>query len=124
MSVARITDLPELPARPPDGHKGLFGHVLIVAGSRGMSGAATLSGLGALRGGAGLVTVAVPSELQPIVATIEPSYLTLGLPGNDQGQFSLDARFRLEENLPKYDVVAFGPGWGRSPDLTELACWL
>ena len=52
--------LPSLPARPDDSHKGSFGSVLIVAGSRGMSGAAALAGLGALRGGAGLAVAGPP----------------------------------------------------------------
>jgi NAD(P)H-hydrate epimerase len=57
-----------LPRRAENSHKGDYGHVLIAAGSRGMSGAAILSGWGALRGGAGLVTAAVPESQQPMVA--------------------------------------------------------
>jgi len=66
-----IDTLPSPPTRPASAHKGTFGRVLIIGGSRGMSGAPSLSGLGALRGGAGLVYVAVPSEILPIVATID-----------------------------------------------------
>ena len=63
-----ITELPVLPPRPADSHKGDFGRVLVVAGSRGMSGAAVLCGSAALRGGAGLVCLAVPAEISPVVA--------------------------------------------------------
>src|SRR5579872_5323145 len=107
-AIKRVKALPKPPPRPNDSNKGTFGKTLIVAGHPGMSGAACLSGLGALRGGAGLVTVAVPQELLPIVAAVEPSYLTLGLPQSDQAQFSLHAIQELGEILPKYDVVAFG----------------
>src|SRR5713226_9325080 len=86
MPLPMNISLPSLPSRPDDSHKGSFGSVLIVAGGRGMSGAAALAGLGALRGGAGLVTVAVPSGIQPIVASIEPSYLTVGLIEDDEGR--------------------------------------
>src|SRR5262245_28586294 len=95
MPVPYEITVPKPPARPEDSHKGSFGSVLIVAGSRGMSGAAALSGLGALRGGAGLVTVAVPAGIQPIVAAIEPSYLTLALPDDADGRFSRRAQAEI-----------------------------
>ena len=72
MTWQRVTNLPQAPSRPADAHKGTFGRVLIVAGGTGMSGAAALCGLGALRGGAGLVYVATPRSLVPTVAAIEP----------------------------------------------------
>jgi hydroxyethylthiazole kinase-like uncharacterized protein yjeF len=106
--------IPYLPARPPGMHKGQAGKVAIIAGSRGMSGAAVLSGLGALRGGAGLVRVCTAESVQPVVATTEPCLMTTALPENAEhqidGQRALDA-FDLE--WP--DVVAVGPGMGQSP---------
>lgn len=120
----RPADLPTLPTRPADAHKGTFGSVFIVAGSRGMSGAAILSGLGALRGGAGLVTVAVPASIQPVVAGHEPSYLTAGLPEDDEGRLSSTAIDELKEKLPKQTAAAFGPGLGQSPGIVELAAEL
>lgn len=124
MDVQRITELPQPPARPAEAHKGTFGRVLVIGGSRGMSGAAALAGLSALRGGAGLVFLAVPESILPIVAAVEPSYLTVPLPEDPQGRLSLAARDPLAEIIPNHTALAVGPGWGRSADLTELARWL
>ena len=67
-AVQVITQMPTLPARPADSNKGMFGRVLVVAGSRGMSGAAVLCASAALRGGAVLVRLAVPEGILPLVA--------------------------------------------------------
>lgn len=112
--------LPELPVRPADGHKGTFGRTLLIAGSRGMSGAACLSGLSALRAGVGLATVACPVGIQSIVAGFEPGYMTMGLPEDAEGRISfatLDEIFRAVDGK---DSVAIGPGLGSSPDVTEV----
>src|SRR5438874_4538150 len=77
--VETVTALPRLAARAADSNKGDFGRVLVIAGSRGMSGAAILCGRAALRGGAGLVKVAVPHEILPIVAAGDPCYMTVPL---------------------------------------------
>lgn len=114
----------ELPSRPAEGNKGTFGRVLIVAGSVGMSGAAALSGMAALRGGAGLVTVAVPAPIQPIVASFEPSYMTLALPATEAGQISRAAILNLEKLVQHASAVACGPGWGQSAELAEVLRWL
>ena len=66
--IAQVTKLPRLPARRAVSHKGTYGRVLIVGGSRGMAGVAGLAGMAALRGGAGLVTVACPDVAAGIVA--------------------------------------------------------
>lgn len=108
-----ITELPYLAPRPPGMHKGQAGKVAIIAGCRGMSGAAVLSGLGALRGGAGLVRVCTAESVQPVVATTEPCLMTAALPENAEhqvdGQRALDAF-----DLTWPDVVAIGPGLGQS----------
>src|SRR2546421_8497094 len=82
------TDLPFLPPRAADANKGTFGRVLVVAGSRGMSGAAVLCGSAALRGGAGLVRIAVPAEILPIVAAGNPCYMTAPLAQDEHGRFA------------------------------------
>ena len=85
-----------------------------------MSGAACLAGSAALRGGAGLVTVAVPEGILDIVATYEPSYLTLGLNEDDHGRLTQSAAQRLAQVLPLQSSVAIGPGLGQSAGLLDL----
>ncbi|MEX0717534.1 MAG: NAD(P)H-hydrate dehydratase [Planctomycetaceae bacterium] len=120
----RVTDLPALPERPADSHKGTFGRVLIVGGSQGMSGAPALAGLGALRGGAGLVFLAAPSSIVPIVAAIEPSWLTIPLAEDDRGRIAAAAREELHDAIARHDAIAIGPGWGQSDALRDLAQWM
>src|SRR5437588_10682900 len=110
--VTVIRDVPHLAPRPRDAHKGSFGRVLVVAGSRGMSGAAVLCGSGALRGGAGLVTLAVPEPILPIVAAGSPCYLTAPLPQDEHGKLSTLAEARILELVQVNDVAAIGPGLG------------
>ncbi|MBL8799637.1 MAG: NAD(P)H-hydrate dehydratase [Planctomycetia bacterium] len=111
-----IERLPTLPPRAAESNKGSFGKVLVVAGSRGMSGAAVLCASAALRGGAGLVYLAVPAGIQPIVAMANPCYLTLGLPEDSDGKFGA-ALPALTEALHGKDVLALGPGLGQSAAL-------
>src|ERR1044071_8623907 len=90
------SDLPRLPPRRPDSHKGDFGRALLVGGSRGMSGAIALSGMSALRSGAGLVTIAAPASVVDIVATFDPSYMTAPLP-DIEGRLTVAAKDRISE---------------------------
>lgn len=115
-----ITELPVLAPRPADSNKGMFGRVLIVAGSRSMSGAAVLCASAALRGGAGLVYLAVPEEILVRVAVGNPCYLTIPLTQDEAGQLTDRAVPRLLELIRANDVVALGPGLGRSPDISAL----
>ena len=85
MTPEPIETIPSLPPRPRDSNKGLFGSVLVIAGSRGMAGAAALCGASALRSGAGLVKIATPAEVQPTVASFEPCYMTYPLPCDEDG---------------------------------------
>ena len=103
--------------RTADSHKGDFGRVTIVAGSRGKTGAAQLSAMGALRSGAGLVTVATPESCLPIVASIAPDFMTEPLPEVD-GAMAAHAVTRLLEL--RHDVIACGPGLGRAPGVAEF----
>jgi ADP-dependent NAD(P)H-hydrate dehydratase len=115
-----ITELPRLAPRALDGNKGDYGRVLVVAGSRGMSGAAVLCGSAALRAGAGLVTVAGPEEILPIVAGANPCYLTSSLAQDSDGKLSESGETRILELAKTNTVAAVGPGLGRNAGMTEL----
>jgi NAD(P)H-hydrate epimerase len=116
--------LPQLPPRRRDAHKGDFGTVLLVAGSRGMTGAAVLAGLGALRGGAGLVRLAVPDVCLQTVAACEPSYMTAPLPSDAAGRIAAEAYEQIVALTEAATVVGCGPGLGRCWDLDQLVCRL
>lgn len=113
-------NLPRLPPRGPDAHKGDFGTALIVGGSRGMAGAPALAGMAALRGGAGLVRLAVPDAILDTVAGFEPSYMTVPLPCDKTGHIASAAFDRIAELAEKATVIACGPGLGRSLELDHL----
>ncbi len=102
-----------VPARAADSHKGDFGRVLIVAGSLGKTGAAHLAALGALRSGAGLVTIAAPRSAVPIIASMGPEYMTEPLEETAAGTVDFSALDRVLEL--KADVIALGPGLGQDP---------
>jgi NAD(P)H-hydrate epimerase len=105
-------EIPKLKPRPADGHKGLFGKLLIVGGSPGFSGAVALAGRAALRSGAGLVRVAVPQGILPIVAALDPCYTTIPLAEDADGKMASDAAGALLSQAKLNDVVVFGPGAG------------
>jgi NAD(P)H-hydrate epimerase len=98
--------------RTADSNKGDFGRVLIVAGSRGKTGAAHLSAVGALRSGAGLVTVATPASCQAVVASMGPEYMTEPL---DEANGGIDAGCVDRILELARDVIAVGPGLGQGP---------
>ena len=104
--------------RAADAHKGDFGHVLVVAGSRGKSGAAHLAAMGALRSGAGLVTIATPRSVQPVVASLAPEYVSEALDETPGGQ--IDARAIEQVLTMQRDVIAVGPGIGTGAATREF----
>jgi NAD(P)H-hydrate epimerase len=108
--------------RAPDSHKGDFGHVLVVAGSLGKTGAAHLAALGALRSGAGLVTVATSRSALPTVAAMAPEYMTEPLDETASGAIDLSGLERVLELAG--DVIALGPGLGRAPGTAAFVCGL
>jgi ADP-dependent NAD(P)H-hydrate dehydratase len=125
MDIQRVESIPRLPKRRPDGHKGDYGTVLVIAGGRGMAGAAALVGAGALRSGAGRVRIASPREVQPTVASFEPSYMAYPLPDDDEGRIDFPAcRAALERLIEGSDALAVGPGLGQSEGLRGLLRWL
>ena len=103
--------------RTSDSHKGDYGRVLIVAGSRGKTGAAHLAAVGAMRSGAGLVTVATPASCQAVVAAMAPEYMTEALREAGDGIDPDDVDRVLE--LAR-DVIALGPGLGQAPATQEF----
>jgi NAD(P)H-hydrate epimerase len=115
----RTDEIPQLSRRPANMHKGQAGRVAIVAGSRGMSGAAILAGLGALRGGAGLVRVVTPESVQPIVAAAEPCLMTLPCPEKPGWRVEPE-RFPMPEVQEWADVLAVGPGIGQTTEACAL----
>jgi len=102
-----------VPARAADSHKGDFGRVLIIAGSLGRTGAAHLAGIGALRSGAGLVTIATPRSCLATIAGMAPEYMTEPLDETATGTIDYAALDRVLEI--KADIIAVGPGLGQSP---------
>jgi hydroxyethylthiazole kinase-like uncharacterized protein yjeF len=111
--MKREAKLPPLPDRPVDGHKGLFGRVLIVAGSDAMPGAAALSGTTALRSGAGLVQVATTPLALGVVLSVTPELIGLPLAGRASMR-------ELRDAADKADAIVIGPGLGRQGDVGRV----
>ena len=119
------------PAREPDAHKGRFGHLLVVAGSLGKTGAAVLAARAALRSGVGLCTIATPASQQPIVAAQAPEYMTEALPETAAGSLALaghkaEARQALDEatkaapHLSPFQQATVHVALGRSARALDL----
>lgn len=101
-----------LPPRRAEDHKGAFGHVLVVAGSRGKVGAALLAAEACTRAGAGLTTLAVPACVQPAVEGRVPEVMTAGLPDGPEGTIQATEPDTLDRLLAGRTVVVCGPGLG------------
>lgn len=108
-----------LPPRPPDAHKGDFGHLLIVGGSRGMSGAVAMAAKAALRMGVGLVTIAVPESAQPLVAAKLDEAMTLAVAERD-GALCTASLAPIAEMAQRCDALCIGPGATQAPEAQEL----
>ena len=107
-----LTQPPPLPARPADGHKGMFGRVLVVGGHEEMIGAPVLAGTSALKMGAGLVQIAVPASVLATCLSITPELIGLGL---GKGV----SKNRLLEAAEKADALVIGPGLGQSAQAAD-----
>jgi len=108
--------------RAAESHKGTFGHLLVLAGSVGKTGASVLAGQAALRGGAGLVTIATPEPDLPIIAAAQAEYMTEPLAATAKGSFSMQAvrTGHLAQILKGITTLAIGPGVGRHPETQEF----
>ena len=113
-----------LPVRPRFSHKGDFGRVLLVCGSVGFTGAAALAARAALRTGAGLITVATPRQVWPIVAAKLDEPMVMPMAEDKAGRLSLQAAPALAQLLAKADACLIGPGLGRSEELDALVAAL
>jgi NAD(P)H-hydrate epimerase len=109
-----------LPRRFTGAHKGDCGRVLILAGSRGMTGAACLTAQAAIRSGAGLVTLGVPEGLHDIMEIKLTEVMTVPLPETDRKTLSLEALDQIKALLDRSDVLALGPGLTVHPETVAL----
>jgi len=108
-----------LPERSAVGHKGKFGHLLVLAGSPGKTGAAALAGNAAVRSGCGLVTVATPAAVHDIIEVKLTEAMSCPL-ADQNGLLSLSAQAQIEQLLVDRQALAVGPGLGQSTELAEL----
>ncbi len=106
--------------RWPDTHKGSYGHLLLCCGSAGKLGAGILASRGALRAGAGLVTLAVPASALHEVDAATPEVMTSPLPETDEGSFSKLGANGLKKLIYGRDALAIGPGISTDPEVGEL----
>jgi NAD(P)H-hydrate epimerase len=113
-----------IPERPPASHKGTYGHLLVLAGSRGKTGAALLCARGALRSGAGLVTLGAPADLIRIFETALPEAMTLPLPGSTSGYAAPPDYEELSKALANKQALVIGPGLGQNEATGRLVARL
>jgi len=109
-----------LPERPPDGHKGTFGSVLIVGGSPGMTGAPVMASRAAMRSGVGLVYCVTPEQIDPLVTVRLLEELTIALPSEDGRHFDVRSLPMLISRAAQMDAIAIGPGIGRAPGTQQF----
>ena len=109
-----------LPRRPRDSHKGDYGRVMIVGGSVGYTGAPNLAAAAAVRSGAGLVYLGVPEVIWTVCAVKNTEAMPFPLPCDGTGKLTAEALSALKERWSGMDVLALGPGLGRSEETAEL----
>ncbi|MCX7920319.1 MAG: NAD(P)H-hydrate dehydratase, partial [bacterium] len=109
-----------LPVRKPDAHKNDFGHIFVLAGSVGFTGAATLTSISALRAGAGLVTLGIPKSLNDIMEMKLTEVMTLPLPETNAQSLSLEAEPAIMNFTKKATVLAIGPGLSLNDETKQL----
>lgn len=122
LTGANIRDL--IKKRSPDAHKGNTGHLLVVAGSTGKTGAAAMTAMSALRVGAGLVSLGVAKALNPVLESMVTEAMTCPLGQTSCGQLDYQAFDEIKILLDAKKCLAIGPGIGQSKDLARLICEL
>lgn len=118
-----MSEIPSVPNRPLDAHKGTFGTCLLVGGSGGMTGAVVLAARAALRSGVGLVRVAVPASRQPILPVAVPEATSLGMPERD-GALALASAEGILEAARRAQAVGVGPGLSLAGEVRPLVARL
>ncbi len=113
-------ELPKLPQRRPEAHKGDFGHVLVVAGSPGMSGAGCMAAAAAQRAGAGLVTLALPRSLNLVAESALWSVMSMPLPETAEGSLGAQAARCIMAAADRFDVFAIGPGLRTAEETRQM----
>lgn len=108
-----------MPAREKNSHKGDYGKLLVIAGSKGLSGAAYLSSQAAMLSGSGLVSLITPNEINGILERKTTEVMTIPVPSLD-GHISVLAKEIIENKISNFDAVLFGPGLGNSKDVQEI----
>ena len=106
--------------RSPDAHKGTTGHVLVVAGSVGKTGAAAMTAMSAMRAGAGLVTLAIPESLNPVLETHVLEAMTYPLPETENGMIGESSFNKIMDLLFGKKSLAIGPGLGETAETKKL----
>ena len=119
-----LPNLPKIPKRESDSHKGTYGRLLFIGGSRGMAGSISLSAMAALRSGAGLVTVAVPDSIVDTVSSFDPCYMTIPLREQPDGSIGRHAQQQLEVVLGQFDCIGVGPGLRNNTETQALVAWI
>src|SRR3972149_1500161 len=119
-----VKDIPKIPSRNPDTHKGDYGRVFVLAGSSGMTGAACMCSTAALRAGAGIVTLGIPESLHGIVASKLTCVMTHPLPETPVKPLSELGRQDILDFSQRFDVVAVGPGLSQYLETKRLILWL
>ena len=109
-----------LPPRAPDTHKGHYGRILLLCGSRGLTGAAALAARAALRTGAGLISLGVPEPVYPILAAKLDEVMVFPLPADAEGRLAAEAWPEIAPRLENCDACLIGPGLGRGPGVTAV----
>jgi NAD(P)H-hydrate epimerase len=109
-----------IPPRPPEAHKWSCGHVVAICGSTGLTGAATLTSVSALKSGAGLVTLVTPRSLNAVMEVKLTEVMTLPVGDTPEGSLAFDAGETILDFIGKADAIALGPGLSVHPDTVKL----